>query len=323
MAGVATKWSEEKVIDAILERKRLGLALNSAAIRKEDSRLRGAIELYFGNTSKALLAAGIDPGEIRLLTFWDKEKIKTEFLRVKNQVTGVQDLARKYRALDHAIRKHYGTYDALCDDLGLDVVCIRKQVKEWKGDDLLAVLRTMKDEGQSLNITNVLCRFPTAPQVAARCFGSYENALTAIGEDIRDHIYDMNRDSYLGKSFERELYSAFKALGLNYRYQKRLANGSIMPDFWDEENATFIDAKLSSWSVFQSDTIGKYMPHCEKLVIVYLRGREIEHDIPNLELRHVSYYFPTLIRTGNRSIVDRIERVLHEAESSRVVGVVA
>jgi len=323
VAGKASKWSKEKVVAAILARRDAGLGVTSSEIRKDDTPLRGAIATHFGGTDAALLAAGIDPISVKPLTYWNKQMIRTEFLRIRGSVSSVNDLSRQYRSLDHAIRKHYGTYDALCDDLGIDVTTIRKQVREWSGDDLLAVLREMRDEGQPLNITNVHARFPSIHPVAVRCFGSYENALAEIGEKIQDHICEMKFGSYLGKKFERKLNEAFEALNMGYKYQKRLCGGSIMPDFWDESQRTFIDAKLSSWTVFCSSSIEKYLPHCNKLIVVYLRGEEIAHEIPNLELRHVSHYYPALVETGNEELVSQFEDILREASTEPTTEVLA
>lgn len=294
--GRRQKWDKEKVKQAILLRRENGLRIDNTTIRKEDGSLRGAIETHFGNLNNALLYCGLNPDDVYVLTQWNKNKIKTEFTKYieSNPSSSILQLSKNYRALDHAVRKHYGTYENLCDDLGIDVAVIKRQVREWKGEDLLNTLREMRDNGESLNIANVLLKFPSAYQVSTRCFGSYANALQEIGEEYEKFVDPLNFDSYIGKEFERLVNEMFIQLGYKYKYQKRLVNGTIMPDFYDEENNIFIDAKLSSWTVFHSDTLEKYIPHCNALYIIYLRGHEIEHEVSGMEMHHISYYFDEL-----------------------------
>lgn len=298
MARTATKWSEEKIIAAIQERHACGKEITMGVIKRDDTPLRGAIEKYYGGIRNALIAAGFVPEDIQKLTYWNKEKIKLKFLSVITEVSSISELSRKHKSLEHAVRKHYGTYENLCADIGIDVSVVKRQVREWRKEDLLKVLIEMRDEGLLLNITNVKSRFPSVHEVAVRCFGSYENALNEIGESLGDHICEMKYDSYIGKSFERILSEMFLALGYTYLYQKRLLNGTIMPDFIDERTNFFIDAKLSSWTVFHSDTLNKYTPHCDRLIVVYLRGSDIAHDVDKLELRHVSFYYDELRING-------------------------
>lgn len=96
-----------------------------------------------------------------------------------------------------------------------------------------------------------------------------------------------------------------------------------MPDFWDESSKIFLDAKLSSWTVFSSTSLEKYLPHCDKLIVVYLRGEEITHDIPKLELRHVSYYYPALMESGNSGHIARFEEIMRDSYAESVPEVVA
>ncbi|MFD1135591.1 hypothetical protein [Paenibacillus urinalis] len=309
------KWSRELVISALAERHKQGKSMTSSAIRKEDQSLRGAMETYFGSHYKALAEIGLTKENVSPLTFWDRDMIKREFLVALEDVSSISELSRKHKKLDHAIRKHYGSYDALCDDLGMDVSVIKRQVREWAGEDLLDVLREIRDEGGPLNITSVKTRFPTVHEVAVRCFGSYENALSSVGEKLDDHICAMKYDSHLGKSFERLLWQMYQDLGYNFSYQKRLCNNTIMPDFYDEDNNIFIDAKLSSWTVFCSSSIEKYLPHCDELIVVYLRGSDIQHDTPRLKLRHVSQYYGELEDAGLTHYIAEFDRLLSKADN--------
>ncbi|MDP6723165.1 MAG: hypothetical protein QGF59_31175 [Pirellulaceae bacterium] len=60
LAARGNRWSKERIIELIHARQREGKPINYSAIRREDSALISAARRYFGNWSKALLAAGVD-----------------------------------------------------------------------------------------------------------------------------------------------------------------------------------------------------------------------------------------------------------------------
>jgi len=61
----AQGWSKESVIQAILVRLRDHCTMNAKAVYRESRPLYRAATRRFGNWSKALLAAGLDPDEYR------------------------------------------------------------------------------------------------------------------------------------------------------------------------------------------------------------------------------------------------------------------
>jgi hypothetical protein len=246
------RWNKEKVKTALLDRIEKGLPIDISTIKKEDGKLRGAIETHFGNLTKALIYCEIDPDSVHVLTWWTKDKIKKEFLRYinENSHTSIFDISMNHKKLEHAVRKHYGTYENLCEDLGVDVSVVRK-------------------EGTS--------------------------------------------DSHYGKKFEKLLNDMFISIGKKYTYQHREFEG-IIPDFYDESTNEIVDAKLSSWTVFNSnnEALTKYLPVCNKLTIVYLRGENIPHKKEKLELRHISYYYDELRKRGLELYITRFEELLAE-----------
>jgi lipase chaperone LimK len=60
LAATGNRWSKERILEVIHARQREGKPINYSAIRREDSALISAARRYFGNWSKALLAAGVD-----------------------------------------------------------------------------------------------------------------------------------------------------------------------------------------------------------------------------------------------------------------------
>lgn len=308
------KWSKQRVIDAIRERYENGESLAPSQIKKSDTSLRGACEVYFGNISTALEAAGFNAEEHQLLILWDKEKVKSEFTKymAKHPNSCISKLAKDYKALSHAVLSQYGSYEALCKDLGIEVSVIKRQEREWSKEQLIDVLLELRSAGEPLNFTNVQTYFPALYAVSNRHFGGYENALAYIGEDLEDYVSPLNYYSHMGKKFERKLSEMFNALEYKYLEQKRLNGGTIMPDFIDTETGNFIDAKLSSWTLKTSDTAEKYLPHCDKLIIVYLRGQHIDYGNDRIELRDVSYYYPELKERGLEKYIDEFTEMQRE-----------
>lgn len=97
------KWTKQKVIDAILYRRALGLSL--AASQRGDTRLYRAAVTQFGNWHNALQAAGID-GRIR--ERWSKEKV-IERLRHHMHSAADQQFNRIDPRLADAARRRFGS----------------------------------------------------------------------------------------------------------------------------------------------------------------------------------------------------------------------
>lgn len=303
------RWSKERVISEATKRRNEGKSMKRNDIERDYPALLSAMCKHFGNFRNAIEACGLNYEECLGLTWWDDEKIKSEFIALyeDDSVKRVEDIRARNRGLDHAIRKYYGGYDNLCEKLKLDVTKIRSEVYEWQANDLLKILKEMKAEGNSLNIASVSSRFPSAVKVAERYFGSYQNALLEVGERYENHVQDHLLSSFAGKEFENLLSDMFSALEKKYdRHYRGLPN--IIPDFYNEDKNEIIDAKLSSWSVFNCETIRKYAPNCDKLTIVYLRGEAVEHDYSNMELRHVSYYYKELHEKGLEHFIEQFEQ---------------
>ena len=311
------RWNKQRIIDAIKERYEKGESISPNNIKESDTQLRGACELHFGNVTNAIKAAGFSIEEHGQLTTWDKDKIKCEFTKYITENPGncISDLSRDYKALSHAIRNHYGSFEVLCDDLGIEVSVIKREEREWTKEQLIDVLLELQSAGEPLNFTNVQAHFPSLYAVSTRHFGSYEKALAYIGEDLADYIAPLNYYSYMGKKFERKLSEMFTALGYKYLEQKRLNGGTIMPDFIDTENGNFIDAKLSSWTLKTSDTAEKYLPHCANLIIVYLRGQHIDYGNDRIELRDVSYYYDELRERGLEKFIEEFKELQRELDA--------
>ena len=99
-------------------------------------------------------------------------------------------------------------------------------------------------------------------------FGSFDEGLKHFG--LSRDFTESNELINSGLHFQAILKDIYEAIGFNIiQYDKRI-NG-IAPDFRMENNV-WVDAKLSAWTPSIEGSIEKYSPHCDKLVIVYMRG---------------------------------------------------
>lgn len=305
-----TVWSKDRIAMEIQARQEEGKSVKRADMEKECPALLSAAIKYFGSFKAATEACGLPYEENLGFTWWDRGKVIREFLQMygDESVTTVSQLRDKNRGLDHAIRKIFGTYDAICEELGLDVTKIRPEVYEWSAEDLLRVLKDCRSKGMPLNVMSVHSVFPSAVKVATRHFGSYAAALSEIGEEYPLHAEDHLRTSAMGHEFESLLAEAFTLIRPDFQYHYRGFAG-IVPDFYGAATRQIVDAKLSSWSIFNCDTVKKYTPYCTDLTVVYLRGPDIKHGIDNLTLVPVSDYYEELNAAGHAGMVAKFERI--------------
>lgn len=308
------RWSKERIVSEVETLLQEGRSLRRKDLEQTRPDLLKAMTRHFGSYKAAITVCGLDYDKLIGFTWWSPEKVKEEFLRIyhSGECRTIEQLRKINRGLDHAVRKHFGGYDALCNDLELDVTKIRPEVYEWSKDDLLKLLKGMLSEGSLLNISSVELRMPGVGKVAQRHFGGYAEALKQIGEDIRDHEMPHIEQSKLGTIFERAVADMFEDLGRGYVRHKRLDD--IISDFYCEQTHEIIDAKLSSWTVFNCKTIEKYLPKCSKLTIVYLRGADITHNYDNLNLINVSSYYEELRQRGFEKHITMFESLLQSGD---------
>ncbi len=100
-----------------------------------------------------------------------------------------------------------------------------------------------------------------------RRFGGVLKACESFGvPKLRRDNTDIYK--FAGYAFEELVGELFTEIGMDIAKQQRF--GDCIPDF--VSGNTWYDAKLSEWTVHTSDTIKKYEPKCDRLVIVFLRG---------------------------------------------------
>lgn len=98
----------EEVIGMLLQRRRLGLPMNSKAVKQHDSRLMNAARRAFKTWSGALRASGIRPSEVRLAVH-HRPDLDRRLVQRARDIVAMPDEGQRRRALA-ALRRNYTSF---------------------------------------------------------------------------------------------------------------------------------------------------------------------------------------------------------------------
>jgi hypothetical protein len=308
------KWDKDSVKIAFKEYIETGKPLQAKKFRQDNGALYGAILYHFKSYKGFIEEIGLNYDSIADKKRWTNEKVIEEFKKFESEGYDINPkTVYKHRVDLYAqISERFGSYKEFVEMLGYDYKGICKH-REWTKDEIKDVITSRVNEGESLYSVDIINEHFALYRACETHFGSYKLALEYAGIDYSENVGNMSTSAKYGHKFERLLAEMFDALGKNYVRYSRDIDG-IIPDFFDADSNRFIDAKLSSWTVFYSDTIEKYLPHCSELVIVYLRGPQIQRKIDGVELRHISYYFDELKKNGLEDYIGKFSDMLFELE---------
>jgi len=105
-------WDRSTVVFELKSRASGREKLNSGALQREDPGLHAAAVRYFGSYDKALRAAKLDPGALRLRKSWNKAIVLSAIKSAGKRGTHLSDSAirQQYPALYGASVRLFGTY---------------------------------------------------------------------------------------------------------------------------------------------------------------------------------------------------------------------
>lgn len=144
-------------------------------------------------------------------------------------------------------------------------------------------------------------------------YNSFAEFLDDMGYDSNEYT-DKESLKYQGFVFEKIVKEILTALGYNFRYNKYY-NLDIRPDF-QLDNNIWADSKLSSWTASIDSTISNYMPYCDKLYIVYLRGKPLtkwtsnKDFYKNVEFIKVSSLYNQLKKINREDLINDCQELL-------------
>jgi hypothetical protein len=152
-----TRWTKQRIIEAILTRALRGKRLNSSAVRPQSLVEAGA--RVFGSWESALEAAGIDP----------------------------RQASRRHRAgaLGAAVGSTDDDEQARPNDIASSVSCHRRRppYTRWSDEEILLGIRTRVRENKKMNAAAVDEDDGPLYRAAKRRYGSWRSALVAAGLD--------------------------------------------------------------------------------------------------------------------------------------------
>lgn len=287
-----------------------GRPLQARKLRDYDVRLYGAICYHYGSYKKFIESFGINYNELADKRRWTDAEVIEEFRKYEEsgRELNAKSLSEYSEALYIQIATRFGSYEEFLTLQGYDYQEITKK-RTWSESDVIRALQDRVKNEESLIAGIIADEHFALYRASTTVFGSYRNAIEAAGLNYDECVNDFGECSYYGREFENKLAEMFEALGHTYARHYR-GFDAIIPDFYDEATNIIYDAKLSSWTVFNSDTIEKYTPHCSKLVIVYLRGAKIKRNIDGMEMRHVSYYYDELMEKGLTHFIEYFDDLL-------------
>lgn len=277
-------WTKEEL-------KRIYLAEISSGVRREDVSNPHAIRKLFGGITQLRAELGLDnvQDEKQVLSKEIVEQYVNQALNLDVDNINEQILDDINANLTHSIKHYYGSTAAYFSMLDIDRYKKPYTPFTWTKENIVWQIERWIREGCPVNYTAIQSRHKGIIVASRRLFGSYEKAFKYAGLNYDDYRIDTAMASRQGAEFERIVADILSDIGVEYLREPSI-NG-CHPDFVVGKH--WIDAKLSEWTISFADcsTIHKYMPHCRKLTIVYLRQLKDETYRTNelgIDMLHVS-----------------------------------
>jgi hypothetical protein len=187
-----------------------------------------------------------------------------------------------------------------------------RQHKPYTREDIVKALLEYKAQGLSLAYSSMVRFDGGLIASAVHLFGSYKNAIEALGLDYKEIRRDWHTECMKGKIFEEYVQETFRILGRRLEYGKvfQFSGEKCRPDFYDPTTKEWIDAKFSSWTPEVRFTLEKYLRHASSVTIIYLhetkRKKKIEVD-NRVKFIAIKDLYQDLNGANGRSLVEKIE----------------
>lgn len=178
-------WTPERIVRAIHDLDRCGIALNHNSIKKLDQSLAQAARLRFGSWDDALRAAGYEPSSKRRCRHpWTKSEL-VALLQERARVETTLSLnALRPISARFAIKRLFGTFAA-----ALRVAAVAHKAphreRKWSRNVVLQAIQERHASGYPLNCATVLRSNCALRMAALRFFDTWNHALRAAGFDPR------------------------------------------------------------------------------------------------------------------------------------------
>lgn len=303
--------SEHEIKERLLYLKSIGkLTTNSMRTQFDDNRLELSIKKTYGSVKEGLKHFGLERDY--------KAKTKRDILNeiLKYQELGIDLCYSNMIQVDSALVSNVGNkYKSWNKFLMDNAIQFESKRKPYTKDSIKERLDAVLTEYGEINYS-VLKKVDSSILTYAHTnYDSLQDFYVDMGYKPEDWL-DFDSQKYKGRLFELRFKDVLEALDIPFIHNKYY-NKKIRPDF-QLNDGIWIDCKLSSWTQTIKDTVIKYSDHCEKLIIVYLRGNKrkiYEYKEYNVEFRKIDYYFPLLREIGRQDLISEIINILNTSES--------
>ncbi len=178
------------------QRHDTGEELSHSHLNRHAAPLFGAMNRYFGNYTKALLAAGIDPAQVKKLwpIVWPTERILREIRQFYAHWWKKHPRTEPPRprlnganpSLGSAARNRFGSMGAALKAAGIDDPTYRPH-QHWSAEIILTTLHKLHQEGMDLSFKAISLADSNLPGAAARYFKTLRGAVEAAGLPYVQH----------------------------------------------------------------------------------------------------------------------------------------
>lgn len=186
------RWTAENVVAVIQKAHRAKLPLNCDAVFKrggEMPSLLHAANVLFGSWDGALVAAGLNPAEIRLKRKWDAASLVAELQNRHRRGEPLNAFAvlKQDCGLHRTAVRYFDTWDAALVAAGMNPADIRlsRQAKNWTLAEILQSLRQLSRDGMPITREWLLRDHRDLAQAITWRFGSFATACAAAGVQFR------------------------------------------------------------------------------------------------------------------------------------------
>ncbi len=184
---ILVRWTPQKIIRIIHERQKKGLPVSAKKVNRENMGLARAASRAFGNWSKALLAAGIEPDLAGEAIRWSREKI-IRYLKErsrKNLGNRYTDVQKDNYRLAAVVYRYFKNWQAAIKAAGLKCPPDSQHPIFWTRERVIKALK--ERHRQKLPLYNRAVALGDTPLHggAVRRFGSYGKAINAAGFDYK------------------------------------------------------------------------------------------------------------------------------------------
>ncbi|RVT56248.1 hypothetical protein [Niallia taxi] len=303
-------WDKQTVTEEFEKYTSNNEDLRESKLQKNNSALYKQIRNHFGNYKKFLSIMGYEYSDIRGKIDWTEQRIDDEFEEYLNENKDLKasKMNRKHNTLYNAIKRRFGEYGKYLECKGFDYDEVRGTV-DWTDEKVKSkYFKLVKESEGILSFTGISMKNNKLYQQIRKRFKNYKSFLESIGLAEVEIYKILKFEQEMGLSFERLVKKMFDCLGYDYEYQYRDIEG-IRPDFYNRESSEILDVKLSFYTGFKSYTPQKYLNHCNKLTLIYLRGEPFEHNIKNLSLVPIDNYYGILEQSGFQDLIEEFDHL--------------